>query len=125
MRIFEILEYPACGPPEPVWGFNVNVKHVETVMRNDSLKISNEERLTSDSRNELRLIILVVNELLLKTLEVSEMPSADLLTLKDSVNALQTQLVRQRTFHSCPGTRENSFRIDFSQKSRSQHGHLR
>ena len=53
------------------------------------------------------------------------MPSADLLTLWDSVNALQTQLVRQRTFQSCPGTRENSFRIDFSQKSRSQHGHLR
>ena len=86
-------------------------------MRNDS-----HER---DSRNELRLIIFLVNELLLKTLEVSDMPSADLLTLWDSVNVFQTQLVRQRTFQSCPKTRENSFRINYSQKSRHQHCHLR
>ena len=68
-------------------------------MRNDS-----HER---DSQNELRLITLLVNEVLLKTLsltlEVSEMPSADLLTLWGSTNAFQKQLVRQRTFQSCPG----------------------
>ena len=56
-----------------------------------------------DSQNELRLITLLVNEVLLKTLEVSIMPSADLLTLWGSVNAFQTRLVRQHTFQSCPG----------------------
>ena len=44
-----------------------------------------------------------MNEVLLKTLEVPEMPSADLLTLWGSMNAFQKQLVRQRTFQSCPG----------------------
>ena len=70
-------------------------------MRNDS-----HER---DSQNELRLITLLVNEVLLKTLEVSEMPSADLLTFWSSVNAFQTQLVRQPTFQSCPGPVGSAF----------------
>ena len=41
--------------------------------------------------------------MLLKTLEVPEMPSADLVTLCGSMNAFRKQLVRQRTFQSCPG----------------------
>ena len=56
-----------------------------------------------DSQNELRLITLLVNEVLPKTLEVSKMPSTDLLTLWGSVNAFQKQLVWERTFQSCPG----------------------
>ena len=74
-------------------------------MRNDS-----HER---DSQNELRLITLLVNEVLLKTLEVSIMPSADLLTLWGSVNAFQTQLVRQHTFQSFPGPVGTAFESIF------------
>ena len=51
--------------------------------------------------------------MLLKTLEVSEMPSADLLTIWSSVNALQTQLVRQRTFQSFPGPVGTAFESSY------------